>query len=283
MLPEYKIENTAENDLEFIFWLFEEAIAYQRRKKYNIWKNYDKDLLRNEVRNKTQYKIVIDNKITMIFSVVYEDKLVWGDRDKGDAIYLHRIVVNPEFKGHRLFGAVLDWSIKHAANRNVKFVRMDTWGDNANIIKYYEGYGFTFIGHRRTPNSPELPIQHRGLYVALLELPLVKTNWMQKNNINYQNQNKMLYMIIETFHQGKAKEIYRRFEEKGRLLPPGVQYVNSWIDETVTKCYQVMECDDESLLKDWIRNWNDLADFEIVPVITSAQAKEKVKIITQVG
>src|SRR5204863_6613931 len=98
--------------------------------------NYDKDLLRNEVKKKAQYKIVIHQKSALIFSVVYEDKLVWGDHDRDDAIYLHRIVVNPEFKGHRLFGIVLDWSIKHAQRMNRNFVRMDTWASNANIIKY---------------------------------------------------------------------------------------------------------------------------------------------------
>ena len=83
-------------------------------------------------------------------------------------------------------------------------------------------------------------------------------------------------MIIENFHPGKVKEIYQRFDEKGRLMPKGLQYVNSWINEDITKCYQVMECDDVSLLKEWISRWNDLADFEIIPVITSPEAKEKV-------
>lgn len=270
MLPEYKIENTTEADLEFVFRLFEEAIAYQKRKGYNIWKNYDKDLLRSELKNKDQYKIVINQKTALIFSVVYDDQLVWGSRDQSDAIYLHRIVVNPEFKGHRLFGIVLDWSIRHAESMNRKFIRMDTWASNENIINYYEGFGFTFIGNNRTPDRLELPIQHRGLHVALLEYQLDRTITF---NIT---DNKMLYMIIENFHPGKVKEIYRRFDEKGRLMPAGVKYVNSWINEEVTKCYQVMECEDIGLLKEWISRWNDLADFEIIPVITSAEAKEKV-------
>ena len=86
----------------------------------------------------------------------------------------------------------------------------------------------------------------------------------------------MLYMIIEKFHRGKAKALYKRFEEKGRLAPEGVNYVNSWISEDVTICYQVMETDTVAKIYEWISHWNDLADFEIIPVITSAQAKEKV-------
>lgn len=86
----------------------------------------------------------------------------------------------------------------------------------------------------------------------------------------------MLFMIIERFHPGKGKEIYKRFEENGRMLPDGVSYINSWITEDVSTCYQVMESDTKEKIQRWILNWNDLADFEIIPVITSTQAKEKV-------
>ena len=86
----------------------------------------------------------------------------------------------------------------------------------------------------------------------------------------------MQYMIIERFHPGKIKELYKRFDEMVRMMPDGVNYINSWINEDVNICYQVMESDSEEKLKQWISHWNDLADFEVIPVITSAQAKEKV-------
>jgi len=86
----------------------------------------------------------------------------------------------------------------------------------------------------------------------------------------------MQYMIIEKFHPGKVHEIYERFNQKGRMMPEGVTYINSWIDEEVTTCYQVVEAESMQKLKEWIFNWRDLADFEIIPVITSAEAKAKV-------
>ena len=85
----------------------------------------------------------------------------------------------------------------------------------------------------------------------------------------------MLYMIIEKFHPGSGKALYQRFEEKGRMMPRGLSYINSWIDEQVTTCFQVMETDDLEKLHEWISHWNDLADFEIIPVISSAEAKKK--------
>jgi hypothetical protein len=86
----------------------------------------------------------------------------------------------------------------------------------------------------------------------------------------------MLYMIIEKFYPEKIKELYAKFDKEGRLLPPGVQYINSWIDETVSICYQVMESETPEKLQEWINNWKKFAEFEIIPVIGSAEAKAKV-------
>ncbi len=83
-------------------------------------------------------------------------------------------------------------------------------------------------------------------------------------------------MIIERFHPGKEKAMYRRFAEKGRMLPEGVNYINSWLNEPVTICYQVMESESSEKLQEWIDQWKDLVDFEVVPVISSEQAKEKI-------
>lgn len=86
----------------------------------------------------------------------------------------------------------------------------------------------------------------------------------------------MLYMIIERFHDGKEREIYKRVEEKGRMLPEGLNYVNSWIDSEVSICFQLMETNSAEKIHEWINCWNDLADFEVIPVISSAEAKAKV-------
>ncbi len=91
----------------------------------------------------------------------------------------------------------------------------------------------------------------------------------------------MTYMVIEHFKPGKVKEMYARFTANGRMLPEGVQYVNSWIDEDFKKCYQVMESESRGKLQEWINKWKDLVDFEIIPVVSSAQAQEKEKSIRE--
>jgi hypothetical protein len=82
----------------------------------------------------------------------------------------------------------------------------------------------------------------------------------------------MLYMVLEKFNEGAAPEIYRRARLQGRLLPQGLTYVSSWVDLEFSRCFQLMETDDVSLCELWIRQWNDLAQFEVIPVRTSAEA-----------
>ena len=86
----------------------------------------------------------------------------------------------------------------------------------------------------------------------------------------------MLYMVIEHFRGGDARPVYRRFREHGRLAPEGLRYVTSWVTEDLRRCYQVMECEDRRLLEEWMARWSDLTDFEVVPVITSPEAAERI-------
>ena len=87
----------------------------------------------------------------------------------------------------------------------------------------------------------------------------------------------MLYMIIERFRNGDPVPVYRRFRERGRLAPEGLNYVNSWVTPDLTTCYQVMETEDRALLDEWLANWTDIVSFDVHPVITSPEAAARVK------
>jgi hypothetical protein len=86
----------------------------------------------------------------------------------------------------------------------------------------------------------------------------------------------MQFMVIERFRNRDAKAVYRRFRDHGRMMPDGLRYVGSWIEVNFDRCFQIMECDDARLLQEWITNWGDLADFEVVPVVTSEQTRETI-------
>lgn len=172
MTKNYKIENALLTDLELIYKLFDDAIRYQEAKNSPAWKGFDKNALVTDVKNLNLYKVVLDSQIGIVFSVVYSDKVIWREREKGDAVYLHRIVVNPAFKGQRLFAFILTWTIGHAKQKGLNFIRMDTWEDNFALIDYYKSFGFSFIENFTTPNSLELPSHNRNLPLALLEIKL---------------------------------------------------------------------------------------------------------------
>ena len=82
----------------------------------------------------------------------------------------------------------------------------------------------------------------------------------------------MLYMVIEHFKDGAGIEVYRRFRDRGRMAPDGLEYVSSWVETDYSRCFQVMQTDDRALLEEWIARWSDLIEFEVRPVLTSADA-----------
>jgi hypothetical protein len=87
----------------------------------------------------------------------------------------------------------------------------------------------------------------------------------------------MLYMVIERFRDRNAEAVYARAREKGRMLPDGLAYVASWVETNFDRCFQLMETEDPRLLDQWAERWRDLVEFELVPVVTSAEAATMVE------
>jgi hypothetical protein len=84
----------------------------------------------------------------------------------------------------------------------------------------------------------------------------------------------MLFMIIERFKDRDPAPIYARLTQQGRSLPEGLRYVDSWVEANFDRCFQLMECDDALLLAQWVHEWRDLVEFEIVPVNPSRAVRE---------
>lgn len=84
----------------------------------------------------------------------------------------------------------------------------------------------------------------------------------------------MLFMVIERFKNRDALAVYRRVREQGRTIPEGLNYVESWVEANFDRCFQLMECDDLRLFQEWVVQWQDLVEFEIVPVVPSKETVE---------
>ncbi|MEP7270279.1 MAG: DUF3303 family protein [Acidobacteriota bacterium] len=94
--------------------------------------------------------------------------------------------------------------------------------------------------------------------------------------LSTERESPMLYMIVERFINADPVPVYRRFREQGRLAPAGLTYIESWVDESLSRCFQLMETEDMGLLKEWMENWHDIVEFEVHPVISSNVAVERV-------
>ena len=104
-----KIVNTTKDDLAIVFSFFEQVMEMQGKNGYKVWSSIDRTALEKDIENRLHYKIVKENDILCIFSIQLSDPFIWRERDQDDAVYLHRIVVNPAFKGQKQFEKVLKW------------------------------------------------------------------------------------------------------------------------------------------------------------------------------
>ncbi len=83
----------------------------------------------------------------------------------------------------------------------------------------------------------------------------------------------MLYMVIEKYKDKEA--VYKRFHEKGRMMPAGVSYVGSWVTADGNTCYQINEAESEQRLREWASHWEDVTDFTFIPVVSSREMSER--------
>ena len=167
-----QIVNCVLADQKVIFDLYDQAIEFQKTKSDKHWPKFDAALGENEIREKRLWKIVADNKIACLFSVTYTDPLIWKEKNAEPAMYIHRIVANPLFRGHGFIKIIVEWARAHARDTGKKVIRMDTWGDNQKLIDYYASCGFIFLGVTTATVTKELPKHYIGTTLALFEIKL---------------------------------------------------------------------------------------------------------------
>lgn len=171
---------------------------------------------------------------------------------------LSKMGVFERFRGLKIGDRLMEAAIQYSAKQGKSTVWLESNRKLNPALSLYRKFGFV-----ETPLNPETPYERCDIRMSL-PLPETKKPELKK------------YLIIERFRKETVKELYARFENKGRMLPKGVHYMDSWIDEPVDICYQLMESESLEKINEWISHWQDLADFEIIPVIDSNAAKEKV-------
>lgn len=167
------ITNSNLDDITEIFRLYQLARDFQKIQfPENLWPEFDHDFIATEVMENRQFKIVIDNKIACIWAITYNDADIWEEKENNDAIYIHRIATNPEFRGNNFVQMIADWSKDFAKKENKKFVRMDTCGQNDRLINHYKNCGFEFLGMKKLKDSSGLQTHYHNADVCFFEIEL---------------------------------------------------------------------------------------------------------------
>ena len=166
-----KIINSTHADIDTIFHLYDEAIVFQKKVFNKQWEGFERDLIETEIQENRQWKIIIDDQVACIFATTLSDAVLWKEKDQEPAVYIHRIVTNPAFRGAAFVKTIVDWAHQYCHNNQLDYIRLDTWGDNPRLIDYYVSCGFTHLKTIDLDNTEGLPKHYKGV-LALLEIPI---------------------------------------------------------------------------------------------------------------
>lgn len=170
-----RFENAIPADFDTIFDLYDKAIEFQKTVFDKQWLGFDVDLVNREIDDGRLWKIVEEDNVACIYSIAYADPIIWGSESHIAAMYIHRIVTNPEFRGRGYVRTIVNWAREHAAENDLLYSRMDTWADNLKLKDYYTGCGFEWKGTVSPEDSTTMPAHYRGIQLGLFELDLRTT------------------------------------------------------------------------------------------------------------
>jgi len=125
-----------------------------------------------EIREKRQWKIIVNDKIACVFVTAFNDPFIWKEKDADPAVYLHRIATNPAFRGMGFVKLIVDWSKEFAQQHQKEFIRLDTGSDNEKLNNYYISCGFNYLGVINPDASPALPLHYKMGGYSLFEMKL---------------------------------------------------------------------------------------------------------------
>lgn len=157
-------------DISTIFYLYDMAVAYQKTKFDKHWLAFDRAMVEKEIIEYKQWKLMEGNVMACIFAIAYDDPFIWKEKNNDPSIYIHRIVTHPDYHGRHYVKAIIDWAKEHARQKNKKFIRMDTWGDNERLKEYYVNCGFDYLGIVRPAASGQLPAHYSAIVLSLFEI-----------------------------------------------------------------------------------------------------------------
>jgi hypothetical protein len=145
------------SDIDSIFSLYEAARQLQTQRNMVVWPVFKRSMVEKEIQEKRQWKILLDDVLACNWAIAFMDREIWGERDKNDAVYIHRICTNPTLRGNRYVDTIVGWAKGYARETGKQYIRLDTLGDNKRLIEHYTSAGFSFLGMHILTDTASLP------------------------------------------------------------------------------------------------------------------------------
>ncbi|MDP5121898.1 MAG: GNAT family N-acetyltransferase [Spirosomaceae bacterium] len=163
------IQNSVPADLPTILALYENARQHQREQQtVVIWPEFDVEIIKKEIEENHQWKIVINGQIACVWATTLNDKAIWEEKDRDDGVYIHRIATNPDFRGNHFVKRIVEWAIQYTKDNGRKYVRLDTLGRNTRLVEHYTKSGFDYLGEFKLANTASLPLHYQTEPICLL-------------------------------------------------------------------------------------------------------------------
>jgi len=166
------IKNSELTDLPKIFDLYKIATDFMKSKNQVFWPEFPEELITDEIEEKRQWKLIIDNQIACIWATTLNDELIWVNQNE-PSLYVHRAASSPEFRGQNLVKKIVDWANEYGKSKKLKYIRMDTVGLNKGLINHYKKMGFKFLGAKKLENTEGLPNHYKNGEVCYFQKEIV--------------------------------------------------------------------------------------------------------------
>lgn len=166
-----RVEPATPDDLPSVRAAYADARTMQRERGAIVWPEFTVAAIVAEMETARLFRVMDEDALVGVFSVAYEDEAIWGERERGAHIYLHRIARVATYPGRGFLDAVLGWARERCQVLRRAGLRMDTWASNEALIALYERQGFRVVSRRRIGADPRLPAHYHGREFALLEEP----------------------------------------------------------------------------------------------------------------
>lgn len=167
-----QVLNSLPSDIDTIFEFYDLAIEHQKKVSPKQWQGFSRELVKHEIAEGRQYKILVNGTVAAIFAVTYSDPQIWPGKNDETAVYIHRIVTHPNFRGYGFVKVIIDWAKAHRKTTPLHYIRMDTWADNERLLQYYTGCGFNHVGNIKIAPNSGLPKHYEGITLNLFEIKL---------------------------------------------------------------------------------------------------------------